>query len=771
MAKRSLENREPGRDPGRADARGPEMSLEAILEEYRQTTEEEPRPEPEARSIPMEAEEDGVLTGVVPPSRRRARYKAPEEDQRPEELPEEDQRPEELPEEDEPVRDYSEEEYPGDEPPEGYQEYQEEAVPEEDLPEGEDEPPEEEDPERIEGYEEDDADFYAGALPDEGERAEAERREKRRAFRRAALKGNLFQRLSGWFVTVLAAASLKRRQQQEQKEPDPENVQAEMPPRRAARHYAAQMPSLKLRTAAAFAVCLLPVWITLACGYGWALPGRLQTDMRLASLVCVVALLTVMLLALDIVTAGIMSAARGRPGAESLIVLSCLAALGDGAATAVTGGGGRGVAACAVPALALAFALWSAWFTCRGYRHSFLAAYHAKDAYAVTSEVIPGRKGRYLIKSRRTVAGFIRRAEEPSAGESLCAAAAPFLAGGALVLSLGVSLGSGDPGAFFRIFALTAGLSVSFPWLFSYAWLFARTARHLMMNGSAIAGWSGVRDIGMSRRLILTDTDVFPDGSLEITSIRIPEKVDSDKVISFAGSMLSTAGSGMAGPFLELMRRNDCQMQKVEEFTPGEGGVKAYIQCVEVRVGSAGYMHLSGVKLPSRQKTENALYVAVSGKLVGVFLFNYRATAPVQKALYAMRRSRRRPIFAMRDFNVDPLLIARKFGVSSDGFEFPTMLERYRISGIPADRDSPTAALMGRDGLDMLADVAECGTRLFIFGRLCAWGSLAAAGAGMLVTAVPCWLGLWDSASAANVLVYMLACLAPVGVMAAALQK
>lgn len=116
-------------------------------------------------------------------------------------------------------------------------------------------------------------------------------------------------------------------------------------------------------------------------------------------------------------------------------------------------------------------------------------------------------------------------------------------------------------------------------------------------------------------------------------------------------------------------------------------------------MGSAGYMHLSGVKLPSRQKTENALYVAVSGKLVGVFLFNYRATAPVQKALYAMRRSRRRPIFAMRDFNVDPLLIARKFGVSSDGFEFPTMLERYRISGIPADRDSPTAALMGRDGL------------------------------------------------------------------------
>lgn len=62
----------------------------------------------------------------------------------------------------------------------GYQEYQEEAVPQEDLPEGEDEPPEEEDPERIEGYEEDDADFYAGALPDEGERSEAERREKRR---------------------------------------------------------------------------------------------------------------------------------------------------------------------------------------------------------------------------------------------------------------------------------------------------------------------------------------------------------------------------------------------------------------------------------------------------------------------------------------------------------------------------------------------------------------------------------------------------------------
>ena len=50
--------------------------------------------------------------------------------------------------------------------------------------------------------------------------------------------------------------------------------------------------------------------------------------------------------------------------------------------------------------------------------------------------------------------------------------------------------------------------------------------------------------------------------------------------------MLTTAGTGLAAPFAELMRRKNAAMQTVEDFSVGEGGAKGTVQGEEVRVGS-----------------------------------------------------------------------------------------------------------------------------------------------------------------------------------------
>ena len=81
-----------------------------------------------------------------------------------------------------------------------------------------------------------------------------------------------------------------------------------MPPQRAAKHYAAQMPSLRLRFFAAAAVCVLLAWITLSYDFGLPLPGSLSTNARATSLVCLIGMLSVMLIGLDVVSA----AAPGR---------------------------------------------------------------------------------------------------------------------------------------------------------------------------------------------------------------------------------------------------------------------------------------------------------------------------------------------------------------------------------------------------------------------------------------------------------------------------
>ncbi len=619
-----------------------------------------------------------------------------------------------------------------------------------------------------EGFE-DDADFYAPPLeaPDEPEASEEAEEpdetektgKKKKGIGRTAHRGGRGRAPGLWgkLVGLLAAASIRRADNLSQPDPEPEDVTLEMPPQRAAKHYAAQMPSLRLRFIAASAVCVLLAWITLAYDFGLPLPGSLGTNARATSLVCLIGMLAVMLIGLDIVTAGVMALIRGRAGAESMIVLAAIAAAADVIYIAASGDGSHGLTFAAIPAAAVAFALRGAWHSCRAYADSFLAIYHAKDPYAVTSEMLPGKKERILIKSRRSSDGLVRRSEEPNGAEALAADAFVPMAVGSLALALALSFGAQDIKAFFHLFSLMTALCVSFNWTLSFPILFSRTARHLMMRGSALAGWSGARDVGRSRQLVLTDTDVFPEDAIEITGVRFMDKSRASQIIGITGSMLTAAGTGLAAPFAELMRRKNAAMQTVEDFSVGEGGAKGTVQGEEVRVGSLAYMHLSGVKIPDKIKEENALYTAVSGELAAVFPLRYRPMASVQRALADLRRERRKPIFAVRDFNLDPLLLQKTFGVSAEGFQFLSFTERYRISGIPASAGSPAAGVMAQDGLDTLVDFAECGTKLHAYGRACAWCGVICAALGALLAAIPAWQGAWTVIGAGRALLYMLA--------------
>jgi len=637
--------------------------------------------------------------------------------------------------------------------------------------------------ELVEGYD-DDADFYAGAAPLAGEEEEdsfaspeppEEEPEGEKPVRRAKNNRTAAPRKGGgglWgrFVGFLALASLRREQRASQPAPEPEDVQAEMEPRKAARHYASQMPSLRLRALVAGAVCLLLTWITLSCGFGWPLPGDLDMNLRAAALVCLAGELTVLLLGLDIVTSGFMSLLRGRPGAESLIVLAAFATVLDTAAVCLTNNAERGLPFAVIPSSAAAFALWGAWWDARAYHDSFLTLFHVPEPYSVTSEALPGMETRGLMTSRLPAKGFIRRSEEPSLAESIAAKGFFPMAGASLALALAVALGSGDPGAFFHLFSLLTALCAGFGWLFSFPLLFAKTARHLMMNGSAIAGWTGAREMGSTRQLVLTDNDIFPADTLEITGIRILDKSNTEKIIACTGSILAAAGTGSAAVFTELMRQRNAALQQVEDFTVGEGGAKGNIQGAEVRVGTAGYMHLSGVKIPDKLKEENALYTAVNGDLSGVFLFRYRPLASVQRSLYDLRRARSKPVFAVRDFNLDPMMVQKEFGVSTEGFRFPPFAERYRISSTPASGESIVAGFMGREGLDSLVDLSESGNSLYQMGRITAWACLVSVVLGAVLMLLPCWRGSWSAVSAGRVLVYMLVWLLP-GVAGALLLR
>ena len=490
-----------------------------------------------------------------------------------------------------------------------------------------------------------------------------------------------------------------------------EDLGEEMPPEKAAKFYDKHIAGLRLRTRIAFILSAVLIYIS----YGLPLAGAF-TDIGVKSVVCLILMLAVMLCGLDIITSGIMSLVRLKPHANGLIAVSCLLCVID-AFVIACGAKKVGLPFCAVPALTISFTLLGCVLNARSNRIVFNTAASTRRPYTLTAEAALSGGDITLLKSLRTTDGFVRRTEEDGPDEAAFGLMTPYLIAAVLVLSL-VSAVIGKSFAGFAhilsgIFVCAAPIAM----LITFPLPFFVSVKSLIKNGSAIAGWSGLYDIGKAKHLIITDADLFPNGCVKIGRTRILSGMKPDKVISFAASIISASGSALVPAFSELMRKGNGSLLTVEAFTVHEsGGLIAMVDGEEVFCGNAGFMRLMGMHLPEKFVVKDCVYVAASGSICGVFEIEYNATEAVRRSLEALMSSSRHPIFAIRDFNITPQMLSTKFDIATDGFDFPAYPDRYEISGAVPSDDSKPAALISREGLEPLVSLADHGRLLY--GRI-----------------------------------------------------
>lgn len=606
-------------------------------------------------------------------------------------------------------------------------------------------------------------DFPEQDLPDTD--ADAERREKAK------------ERFLSPIVALLALIAIRRgqRKKADSREPTVETEDDDVPelsPEKAAKLYSSQMHSLKLRGKLSLAMTLVMVYLSLAFYSALPLTGALKDSVKAVSLVLLVFELTVMVIGLDAITSGIMAIVRKKPGYDSLVAVSCIFSVLDAAVLAAMGTSDFGLPFCAVSAASLTFALWGSYFTCKGYRSTFRLLAMSKRLYAVTGERGIAETGVALLKSNRSIKGFITRSEEADLSEYAYSVLSPLIFVLALILGLLASVAHGQPKAVTHCVSVMLSASCAFSGAICFSLPFSITARRLFQSGAAVSGWSGARDIGKSRHVIITDDDVFPQGTVEVANIRILEGAFTDKVISYTGSVIAASGCGLARPFADLIKRNGYSINRVEHFQPHDGGgMTAMVNGENVYVGNTGFMNLMGIRVPQKLSTKSSVFTAINGSLVGIFTINYKPVSSVQEALALLLRSNREPIFAIRDFNITPMMIKKKFRMPTDIFEFPPYSERYRISGAEPDENSKIAAVISREGMGPLVDAADRGRRLY--GAVRAGTAISAAGSilGLVLMFLLCWAGAFDSATASNVLIFMLLWLIPSVVISWGLQR
>lgn len=553
-------------------------------------------------------------------------------------------------------------------------------------------------------------------------------------------------------ISALAFIAMKIKQSQVtlgETSYESEDLGEEMQPDKAARFYGKHIAGLRLRTRIAFVLCVLMAYIS----YGLPVPGALA-DVGVKSAVCLIMMISVMFCGLDIITTGIMSIVRFKLHASALIVVSCLLCMIDAFLSAASVSE-KVVPFCVIPALTIAFTLLGSVMNARSNKIILNTAAASKHPYVVTAESELSGGDITLVKGRKPIDGIVRRTEEDGPDESVFGVLTPYFVVAALVLSIIAAVISKSFSSFAHILSGIFVCAAPIAMLLTFPLPFFISIKSLIRSGSTIAGWSGLYDIGKAKHLIVTDGDLFPKGCVKISRTRVFAGMEPERIISFAGSIISASGSAMVHPFAELMRKAGGGLMPVEAFSVHEsGGLTAMIDGEDVYCGNAAFMRLMGVILPEKYVLNNGVYIAVAGVICGVFEMEYIASDAVKSALEELVGSDRHAIFAVRDFNITPSMLSVKFDMPTDGFDFPPYPERYAISGAEPSEASKPAALISREGLSALVSLADHGKMLFSRIRLSVMLSVVSAVIGMLVMFI---LSLSALPSVVTALSYLLA--------------
>ncbi len=506
-----------------------------------------------------------------------------------------------------------------------------------------------------------------------------------------------------------------------------EDLGPEAAPMSASKYYGSFIHSLKLR----FRISLILLAILTYISLGFPLPGMLKT-LKVQAAMCIALQLGIMVTSLDVVTNAILKIFRGHFGADSMATVLCLLTSIDAVAVSSGGFGTAHTPLCVLSSLSLLGILGSSLLSAKGLRKSLRVPAIGKMSYTISGESGLKGDGLTLLKSRMPSKGFVRRSEEEAPDENIFQKICPILLIFGLLLTLIVCAAKKSWAEFIFIFTAILSPAVPVSALLCFALPYFVGSARIFSSGAAIAGWSGLCEVGSSKNLVVTDRDLFPQGSVKIEDIRIFSNASAEKIISYAGTMIGASGAGIASCFGELMEKNHCAPKHVEnfEFLPG-GGMKGIIDGETVLCGGTELMRLMNVQLPFRLIEKCSVLLAVDGILYGIFNMKYTADDKVRKALVGLMRSNRHPIFAVRDFNISPEMLHESFDLATDGYDFPPYVERFKLSEAKPGERSRVAAVVCREGLGPLIHMADTGRSMFVATRL-----------NILITVVSAVLGI-----------------------------
>ncbi len=237
----------------------------------------------------------------------------------------------------------------------------------------------------------------------------------------------------------------------------------------------------------------------------------------------------------------------------------------------------------------------------------------------------------------------------------------------------------------------------------SYVLPYSLLTERLARKKAALCGWYGARVLSGCRALFLQDGELFPEGNLKLSGVKVFGSYQSAQVMGYASAILHSVGCA-AAKLLQLPGEAPAPLHKLRAFD--EGGYSAEIDHNTVLVGTMGFMKCMGVHRESGARVRQALYVSINGELAGLIALRYEPAPGVQKALKNLCGTDAPiPVLAGYDVLISPLLLRAKFRLPLERLISPPLRERMRYAGLTAGGEDLQGALVAKPGLEAVSAV------------------------------------------------------------------
>lgn len=532
-------------------------------------------------------------------------------------------------------------------------------------------------------------------------------------------------------------------------------VRPDTPPQELAYRYGRGLGSLRVRRFLVFLLALPLLYLTLSGPLSLPLPGPLG-EHGLQVWVCAGIHALALLLSVDLVVDGLTHL-----GADTLTVLAALATLADACTMNTFGYREDSLPYSLISVLALALGLWGKYLKQLTRRISCRTAAAAKTPYLVTLDEDKWDGRAVFAKWPGTVEGFGSQIQSDDCSVRVFRPAAALLILACLLFSAIASVGKGRSELFLWCLSATLCAAASFSGALAFSLPSRIISRRLSGVGAALAGWEGIRRQAKGSGILLTDTDLFPPGSVALNGVKVFQNYPLDKVISVTATLIRDTGSGLDRTFHELLRSQGTVYRRAEDLCCYEGGASAVIRGEHVLVGSSAFMHLMEVPMPQGLNVKNAVFCAIDGELAGIFALSYALHATVRPAISALIDNRISPILVTRDFNLIPSMLRQRFKLPAEKMEFPEHTRRRALSSQRQTHDRPLVCVLCREGIGPLSEAVVGAKRLHLAAR--ANSALAAIGSviGVLLAFYLTAQTAFGSLSVLNLLVFLLMWLVP----------